>query len=113
MEFTQEFGDGIGGGGDGGVGEVIDAVGEGVAFDFLVDGEGAFVFVVVEGHAGGVEAGFAFDEVAKFGVFDDHFGPEGVAGEAEEIVAGGGGDFDDDVGPAGEDVFGLFYLMIF
>lgn len=113
VEFFEELSDGVGGGGEGGVTEVVDAVGEGVAFDFFVDGEGAFLFVVVEGHLRGVEAGFATDVVAEFGVFDDHFGEEGVAGEAEEEVAIGGGDFDDYVGPAGEDVAGVCDFVAF
>ena len=113
LEFFEEFGDGIGGGGDGGVGEVVDAVSEGVAFDFSVDGEGTLVLVVVESHAGGVEAGFPVDEVAKLGVFDDHFGPEGVSGEAEEEVPVVGGDFDDDVGPARDNLFDISDFVAF
>ena len=55
---------------------------------------------------GGVETGFAFDEITNRGVFDDHFGPEGVAGEAEKVRFLVGGYFNDDVGPTGEDMFG-------
>ena len=62
-------------------------------------------------HGRGVETGFAFDEVAKTRVFDDHFGPERVAREAEEELAVRGGDFDDDVGPAGDNMFGGFDFL--
>ncbi len=86
------------------MGEVVDTVGKGVAFDFLVDGEGALLVVVVELHLGGVEAGLAADVVAELGVFDNHLGEEGVPGKAEEVVAVVGRDLDDDIGPAGEDV---------
>ena len=50
---------------------------------------------------GGVKTGFAFDEVTNRSVFDNHLGPEGIAGKTEEIGFLVGGDFDDDVGPAG------------
>ncbi len=78
-----------------------------------MNGERTLFFVVVEGHAGSVEASFAFDEVTEFSVFDDHFGPEGISGEAEEEVAGVSGDFEDDVGPAGEDLACRFDFMVF
>jgi len=80
---------------------MIDAVAESIAFNFLMDGEGTIFFVVVELHLRGVETGFAFNEVADGGVFDNHFRPERVAGKAEEIVSGIGRDFNDDVSPAG------------
>lgn len=111
-QLLDELGDIVSGAGEGGVTEVINAVAEGVAFDFLVDGEGAVVFVVVELHLGSVETSLAFDEVADGGVFFDHFGPEGVAREAEEIIAAVSGDFDDDVGPAGEDVLGFLDFFV-
>ena len=106
VEFFEELGHRVGCGGEGGVREVVDAVGEGVAFDFFVDGEGAVVLVIVEGHLGSVEAGFAADKIAELGVFDDHFGPEGVPREAKEEVALVGGDFYDYVGPAGKNLVG-------
>ena len=77
-----------------------------------MDREWAAFVVVVELHLGGVEAGFAVDEVADGGVLYNHLGPEGVTGEAEEIGAFVGGDFDDDVGPAGEDVGGLLDFVV-
>ena len=92
---------------------MVDAVGEGVALDFGVHGEGAVLLVVVEGHLWGVETGFALDEITESGVFDNHFGPEGVAGEAEEEVALVCGGFDDDIGPAGDDVFGVGDFVVF
>ena len=66
-----------------------------------MDGEGTFLVVVVELHLGSVETGFAVDKIADGGVFDNHFGPERITRKAEEVGAFIGGDFDDDVGPAG------------
>lgn len=91
---------------------MVDAVAEGVALDFLVDGEGATFVIVVECHLGGVVAGLAVDEVADGGVFDDHLGPEGISGKTEKVGTLVGGDFDDDVGPAGEDVGGLLDFVL-
>ena len=53
-----------------------------------------------------VETGFAFDEIAKFGIFDDHFGPEGVARETEKESALISGGLDDDISPARNDMSG-------
>jgi len=113
LEFLEEFGDRVGGGGDGGVREVVDAVGESVALDFGVHGERAVLLVVVKSHLRGVETGFALNEITEFGVFDNHFGPEGVAGETEEEVALVCGGFDDDIGPSGDDVFGVGDFVVF
>ena len=77
-----------------------------------MNGEGAALVVVVEFHLGGIVAGLTVDEITDSGVFDDHFGPEGVSGEAEKVGALVGDYLHDDVGPAGEDVGGLFDLMI-
>ena len=94
------------------MGEVIDAVAEGVAFDFLVDGEGATFVIVVELHLGGVIAGLTIDEIADSGVFDNHFGPEGISGETEKIGAVVGENLNDNISPAGEDVGGLLNLVV-
>ena len=64
---------------------MVDAVAEAVAFNFGVDGKGAMVSIIMKRHLRGVVAGFAVDKVADGGVFDDHFRPEGIAGEAEKI----------------------------
>lgn len=77
-----------------------------------MDGKGALLRIVVEFHLRGVEASLAFDEVADGGILDDHLGPERVARETEKVGAMVGGDFDDDVSPAGDDVFGLENLMV-
>ena len=106
-EFFDEFGDIVGDAGESGVGEVIDAVVEAVAFDLFVDGVGAFFVVEMEVHLRGVKTGFAFDEIAEFGILDNHFGPKWIAGEAEEKSAFICGGFDDDVGPTRDDVFGF------
>ena len=103
-EFLNKLSDVVGGAGEGGVGKVVDTVAEGVAFDFLMDGERAMFFIIMKLHLGSVETGLAVDEITDGGVFDDHFGPKGIAREAEEIIAFVGGDFNDDVSPAGEDV---------
>ena len=100
-EFFDEFCDVIGGTGESGMGKVINAVAEAITLDFLVNGERTVLLVVVEFHLGSIEAGFAIDKIADGGVFDDHFGPERIARKAEEIGAFVGGDFDDDIGPAG------------
>ncbi len=92
---------------------MVDTVAEAVAFDFLVDGERTVLLVVAKFHLGSVETGFAVDKVADGGVFDNHFGPERIAGEAEKIGTFISGDFDDDVGPAGQDVLGFLDLVIF
>ena len=102
----------VGYAGDGGVGKMINAVAQSIAFDFLMDGERAALIVVMKLHLRGVEAGFAFDEVADGGVFYDHARPEGVPREAEEIGAFIGQDFDDDIGPAGENVGGLLDFVV-
>ena len=106
-QLLDKLGYVVGGASESGVGKVVDAVAEGVTLDFLMDGKGAFLGVIAELHLGGVKASFAIDKVANGSVFDDHFGPERIAREAEEVIAVVGGDFDDDVGPAGEDVVGL------
>ena len=74
--------------------------------------EGTAFVVVVEFHLGGIVAGFAVDEVADSGVFYDHARPERVSREAEEIGAFIGQNFDDDVGPASENVGGLFDFVV-
>ena len=77
-----------------------------------MNGEGAALVVVVEFHLGGIVAGLTVDEIADSGVFDDHFGPEGVSGEAEKVGALVGDHFHDDISPASEDVGSLFDFMI-
>ena len=52
-------------------------------------------------HLGGVVAGLAVDKITNGSVFDDHFGPERVARKTEKICTLIGGDFDDNIGPAG------------
>ena len=54
-KFLDEFRCVVGDSGNGGVGKVVDAVAEGVAFDFLVDGEGAAFVIVVKFHLRGIE----------------------------------------------------------
>ena len=71
-ELFDEFSSVVGYAGDGGVRKVINAVAQSITFDFLMDGERAALIVVVKLHLRGVEAGFAFDEVADSGVFYDH-----------------------------------------
>lgn len=77
-----------------------------------MNGEGAF-FMEVEGHGWGVETGFALYEIAETGVFYYHFCPKRVAGETKKIFALVCGDFDDDIGPAGNDVLGGFDFVGF
>ena len=95
------------------MGKMVDAVAQGIAFDFLVDGEGTMVFVVVELHLGSVKTSFAFDEITNSGVFYNHARPERITREAEKIRAVISSNFDDDVGPTGEDVLGFFDLVSF
>lgn len=77
-----------------------------------MNGKGTLFRIVAELHLRGIEAGFAIYEVADGSVFDNHLGPEGVAGKTEKESTLIGGDFDDDIGPAGENVFGLDNLMV-
>ena len=77
-----------------------------------MNGEGAALVVVVEFHLGGIVAGLTVDEIADGGVFDDHFGPEGVSGEAEKVGALVGNYLHDDVSPASEDVGSLFDFVV-
>lgn len=91
---------------------MINAVAKAIAFDFFVDGEWAILRVVVKFHLRGVKTGFAVDEIADGGVFNNHFGPERVAGETEEVSTLVGSDFDNDVGPASDDVFGFFDFFV-
>lgn len=86
---------------------MINAIAQGVAFDFFMDGERAIPVVIVELHLRGVVAGFTVDEITNCGVFDDHFGPERITRETEEISALVGGGFNDDISPAGNDVLGF------
>lgn len=106
-KFFDEFGDVVGGASESSMGQVINAVAESVAVDFFVNRERATVFVAEKFHVGGVETGFALDEVANSGVFHDHFGPERVAGKTEKVGFLVGGHLDDDVGPTSENVFGV------
>ena len=112
MKFLKEFNNRISSARDGSVGKMIDAIGEGIAFNFFVDREGAFLIIVVKSHAGGIEACFALDVITKFRVFDNHFGPERISGETEEEAALVGCDFEDDVGPAGDDLFDVSDFMV-
>ncbi len=89
------------------MGQMIDAVAEGVAFNFLMDGERATLFIVAEFHLRSVVTGLAFDEIADSGVFYNHFGPERVSGESEKIGALVGGDFNYNVGPAGQNMLSI------
>lgn len=52
--------------------KVIDAIAKSVAFNFLVDGEGAAFIVVKKFHLGGIKTGFTFDIITNCGVFDNH-----------------------------------------
>lgn len=72
-----------------------------------MDREGAVFGIVVELHLRGVKTSFAVDKITNGGVFYDHFGPERVSGEAEKISTTICGDFDDDVGPASQNMFGF------
>ena len=105
-EFLDKFSDVVGGAGQSSVGKVVDTVAEGVALDFGMDGKGTMFFIIVKLHLGSIEAGLAVDEITDSGVFDDHFGPKGVTGKTEEIIAFVSANFNDDVSPAGEDVVG-------
>ena len=111
-KLFDKFSDIVGDAGEGSVGEVVDAVAESVAIDFFVQRERAAILVAAELHVGSVEAGFAFHEVANGGVLDNHLGPEGIAWEAEKVGFLIGGDFDDDVSPAGEDMLGFENLAL-
>ena len=111
-KFFDEFGDVVSGAGESGVRKVVDAVTQGVAVNFFVHREGAALVVVMELHVRGVETGFAFDEIADGSVFDDHFGPERIAGKTEKVGFLIGGDFDDNVGPASENMVGFENLAL-
>lgn len=103
-EFFAKFGDIVGGRGEGGVGKMVNAVVERVSLDLAVHRKGAFL-PVVKRHIWGIKTGLAGDELAKLGVFDDSFSPERIAWEAEEVGIFVSFDFDDDISPAGNDVF--------
>ena len=77
-----------------------------------MDGKRTLFRIVAELHLRGIEAGFTIYEVADGGVFDDHFGPEGVARETKKESTLIGGDFNDDIGPAGKNVFSVEDLMV-
>lgn len=91
---------------------MVNAVAESVALDLLVYREWAVLAIVVELHLGSVKASLAIDEIANGGIFDNHLRPEWVAWEAEKVSAVVGGNLDDDVGPAGENVFGFLDLLV-
>ena len=77
-----------------------------------MNGKGALFGIVMEFHLGGIETSFTFDEVADGGIFDDHFGPERVARETEKECTAISGNFDDDVGPAGDNMFGFKDVVV-
>ena len=77
-----------------------------------MDRERAILFVVMKFHLGGVIAGFTVDEIADGGVFDNHFGPEGIAREAEKEGAFIGSYFNYNVSPAGDNMLSINYLML-
>jgi len=55
--------------------------------------------VVMKLHLWSVEISFAFDEITDGGVFYDHARPERVPREAKKIIAGIGGNFDNNISP--------------
>ena len=77
-----------------------------------MDGERAAFVVVVELHLGGVIAGLAVDKLADGGILDDHFGPKRISWKTEKIGAVVGENLNDNIGPASEDVSGLFDLVV-
>lgn len=78
-----------------------------------MDREGAVVTIIVELHLRGVKTGFTFDEIANFGVFNNHFGPKWIAGEAEKVVAAGSTSLNDDISPTSNDVFSVLDFGVF
>lgn len=106
-KFLDEPRDIVSGASESSVGQMINAVAEGVAVNFFVNRKRTAVFVAEQFHVGGVETGFAFDEVTNSSVFHNHFGPERVAGEAEKVGFLVGGYLNNDVGPTSENVFSI------
>ena len=84
---------------------MINAVTQGITFDFLMNGEGAILFVVMQLHLWSVKTGFTFYKIANSGIFYDHLGPKGVSWKTKKIIALIGCDFNDNIGPSGEDMF--------
>lgn len=72
--------------------------------NFLMNGKGAAIFVAMQGHLWSVKTGFVLDEIANSSVFDDHFTPEGITGKAKEKSAVVSFDFNDNIGPASNNV---------
>ena len=89
---------------------MVNTVAQGIAFDFLVDGEGAFFSVVVEFHLGSVVAGFAVDEIADFGILNNHLGPERIARETEKVGAFIGGKSDETAEPLSPEQIAYFLI---
>lgn len=77
-----------------------------------MNGEGATLFVTAKLHLRSVVAGFTINEVADSSVFYNHFGPERIARKTEKIRTFVGSNLDDDVSPAGEDVFGIGDVIV-
>ncbi len=92
--------------------QMINPVTEGVALDFGMDGEGTMLGIVVKLHLRGVIASLAVDKITDGGVFHDHTRPEGVTRKTEKIGTLISGDFDDDIGPAGQNMFGVLDLVL-
>ena len=91
---------------------MIDSIAQGIAFDFLMDGERAVFAVIVQLHLGGIVASLAVDKVTNGSIFDDHFGPKRVARETEKIGAFVCGDFYDNISPTSKDVFSLENFLV-
>lgn len=91
---------------------MINAVTEGVAFDFLMDRKGTFLFVVVKFHLRGVVTGFAVDKITNCSVLNDHSRPKGITRETEKVSAIIRGYFNYDVSPAGKNMLSLKNFLI-
>lgn len=63
--------------------------------------------VVMQFHLWGIKTSFAVYELAYGSIFDYHFGPERIARKTEEIRTICGGDFYNNIGPAGDNMLGV------
>lgn len=94
------------------MGEVVNAIAQSVTFDLLVDRKRTMLGIVVELHLRSVETSLTLDEVTDSGVFDDHLGPERIARETEKESTMISGDFDNNIGPASDNMLGVENLII-
>ena len=63
-------------------------------------------------HLRGIKTSFTIDEITNGGIFDNHFRPERISGKAEKIGTTIGGDFNNNIGPAGENVFSFLDFFV-